>query len=686
MREICEEVKTNFLLSSYDVNCNRAFPDARDGLKPGQRACLWDMYKHGYTSNKPHVKSAKISGSVVALWHPHSNVAVYETFARMSQPFTNNLPEVDFHGSNGNEILGPYPASERYTESRLAGIAEDGILAGVEKDTVDMQLNFSEDQYWPTVFPSVFPRLLVNGSKGIGVSLAQLHLPHNLLETIDVITKYVNTGEVDCDYTPDFPTGGTLVDITQVQKINKTGKGKVTLEAKYHIKGREVIFTELCYQTYVEPIIEQIKEKLETGAIFGVVGVDNKSDKDGVRLSITLSRSANQEEVIENILSQTDLRKSYSANQYAVVENGPKLLGLEQQLKIYVDHNLECIVREKKYDREKAAKRLQIILALLEARRHITEVIDIIKEQDNPKEYLMDKYLWDGEQVKAVLGMPISSLSNIDTKKLEKEREEKESTIIQCDKIIDSSKRQKAEFLKRLGHLGKKYGTPRKTQINPKETVVPKTKKKSKETKEVAIVFVPQGSYVQKYEVNRVPSSDYFTCKEDELILLFSSQNKYYRLGVKDIPFTQKGERGTAVRPLLNALDDERIIYARPNRCDSKEFPLLFAYENGKIKLVELQQFIGTRRNVRGIKVSPDETKVVELRAAKGNYCELRTALGFGLTFDLKDLPLFSLKRRAGKGINLREGDSLVGARIVDKTDQGKVQKPGGKGKAVRSD
>ena len=204
--DVIQEVEQNFIDSSYDVNTNRAFPDVRDGLKPGQRCILWEMYTKKYTSNKPHVKSAKIDGGVAALWWPHGTTAIYETFARMSQPFTNNVPEIDFHGANGNIILGGDAiAADRYTEARLSSLTEDYMLKGVDKNTVPMTLNFSEDEYMPKVLPSVFPRLLVNGAQGIGVSVANTWLPHSLSETCNLVINYLKTNELNTlEYYPDF--------------------------------------------------------------------------------------------------------------------------------------------------------------------------------------------------------------------------------------------------------------------------------------------------------------------------------------------------------------------------------------------------------------------------------------------------------------------------------------------------
>ena len=231
--DICDELKQNFIDFAYEANSQRAFPDARDGLKPGQRACLWEMFQKGYSSSKPHVKSAKIDGGVAATWWPHGTTAIYETFARMSQPWVNNIPAVDFHGSTGNIVIGSAPAADRYTEARLNKPIEEGMFSGIKKKNVPMILNFSEDEEWPEVLPALFPRLIVNGSQGIGVTVAQTWIPHNLGEIIDIIKKYLNDGEIDYDnIAPDFPTGGIITNQSEMADPYKTGKGTIKLRGK----------------------------------------------------------------------------------------------------------------------------------------------------------------------------------------------------------------------------------------------------------------------------------------------------------------------------------------------------------------------------------------------------------------------------------------------------------------------
>ena len=375
--DVCDELSQNFIDFAYEANSERAFPDARDGLKPGQRACLWEMYSKGYTSKKPHVKSAKISGGTIASWWPHGDVAIYETFARMSQPWINNLPEVDWHGSNGNIVIGSAPASSRYTEARLSKVVEDGMLQGLKKNNVPMQLNFSEDAEWPTVLPAVLPRLLINGSQGIGVTIANTWIPMNFVEVSDVIKNYITTGEVDTTKPLiDFPSKGIIINSKDLHIIHETGKGKVVLRGRAEVTDKSILITELPYQVYVEPFIESVRKLIETDEIKGIKNIYNKTDKKHLLIEIECD---NPNGILKGLYNKTDLQKSYSANQWALVGKTPQLLTLKDYIQIYVEHNLECIRREIQFDLDKAEARMHIVDGLLKALEDIDNIIKLIK-------------------------------------------------------------------------------------------------------------------------------------------------------------------------------------------------------------------------------------------------------------------------------------------------------------------
>ena len=410
------ELSQNFIDFSHEANCQRAFADARDGLKPGQRACLWEMFVKGYSSSKPHVKSAKIGGGTVASWWPHGTTAIYDTFARMSQSWINNIPEVDWHGANGSIQISGEPAADRYTEARLAKSTEEGLLQNIKKHNVDMKLNFSEDDEWPEVFPALYPRLMVNGCQGIGSTIANVWLPHSLDELAVSIEEYLATGTIDYSkLAPSFPTGGIIINQKDLSAIYKTGKGKVVLRGKTEVKGNKILITEVPYQVYVEPFIEQVKTLVDKEEIKGIVNILNKSSRK--ELLIEIECDGNIATVLNQLYAKTDLQKSYNANQYALVGKTPKFLTYKEYLDIYLQHNYDCIKKEFQHDLEKSKKRLEIVEGLIRALEDIDNIIALIKASASSADAiknLIAKYSFSEVQAKAIVDMKLGRLAHLE--------------------------------------------------------------------------------------------------------------------------------------------------------------------------------------------------------------------------------------------------------------------------------
>lgn len=687
-----QEIQQNFIDSSYDVNANRAFPNVRDGLKPGMRACLWEMWTKKYTSNKPHVKSAKIDGGVAALWWPHGTTALYETFARMSQPFTNNIPEVDFHGANGNIILGGDAlAADRYTEARLAKITEEGMFAGINKKNVPMVLNFSEDEEWPQYLPAVFPRLLVNGSQGIGVSLAQTWLPHNFTETANLILDYIKTGELQEDtYYPDFPTGGTIINKDELAIINKTGKGKVIVDAKYRIEGNEIIFYEMPYQVYIEPVIEKIKEAVEKGELVGLADVINKSDKKNIALVVECQKGFAPEKVVENLFRTTPLRSQYNANQNAIVSKTPVLLTLKEVVDIYIEHNCECIQKEHKYDLDAAQARLEILNGLLSALANIDDIISIIRNSDNAakaKETLKDKYDFTENQAKAILDMKLSKLAKLDGIELENEQQEKEELVKYCTMVVSSLEKQKDILSERLTNLVNKFGDKRRTEIKQKTIVKTSITKTEKEevVENVVITFNPLG-YLQNIPLAayRKNSFEAFKITNKDLILLFSNQGRFFRVSPKDIKTCTPKDKGTAIGAILSLEKGEKIIAAFDSIINEKRPYILFAMENGYVKKTEKVEYIGTTRNIKGMVATKlKDCEIVSIQETNGNDIMLLTKEDYRIRFAADEVRASGKSSLGVIGIKLGADDIVVDAKILEKTDKTDIltTKRAGKGK-----
>lgn len=681
-------VQQNFIDSSYDVNCNRAFPSVKDGLKPGQRCILWEMYTKKYTSDKPHVKSAKIDGGVAALYWPHGTQAIYETFARMSQPFTNNVPEVDFHGANGNVILGGDAiAADRYTEARLSKITEEFMLNGIEKNTVPMVLNFSEDEYMPVVLPSYFPRLLVNGAQGIGVSIANNWLPHNLKETINLIGKYVKTGKFEAEeYYPDFPTGCTIVNKDELSSINETGKGKVIVEATYTIDGNEITFTEMPYQVYIEPLIVKIKELIESEDLIGIKDVYNKSDKNGIALVVECQRGYAAEKVLQQLFQSTPLRSQYNVNQNGIISKTPVLLNLQQTVDEYLFHCFECLKREAEYDKNLAAQRKEILEGLKFALTNIDIIIEIIRgsnDKANAANGLKNEFNFTDKQIKSILSMPLMKLTKLDTQSIEKELTEKNEIIAKCDLILNDKKELDKVFLKKLKDMDKKYGTPRRTKVVQKE--ITKTKKAkssaSKEIRNFVIVFNPLG-YLQKVSPSKFKNNGFaaFSIAEDRMIALFSNKGKFYRISPADIKECGPKDKGTAIGAIINLDKDEKIIYAHDNYFrDSKPY-LMFAMADGKVKKCEGKQFAKGVRNKRGIVAAKTDVDIVSIQETNGCIVTL-TSSKREISFKADSVRASSIRSGGMCGIKLDDDDKIVSMTITEPQNfTGKIANKGGRG------
>ena len=574
--EFTQELHQNFIDFSYEANSQRAFADARDGLKPGQRACLWEMYDKGYTSNKPHVKSAKISGGVIANWWPHGDTAIYDTFARMSQSWINNIPEVSWHGANGSQIISGEAAASRYTEARLSKAIEEGMLFNIKKHNVPMIKNFSEDAEWPEVLPAILPRLMINGCQGIGVTIANVWLPHNLKDLWDHIMVYLQEGRIETDNLyPDFPSGGIIINKKDIHTIYETGKGKVILRAKTEIKNNSIIITEFPYQVYVEPWIESVKKLITDGTISNIENIYNRSNhKNGILVEVECT--INPDQVLNQLFKNTDLQKSYNANQFALVGKTPKLLNLKEYFDIYINHNLKCIIKENEFDLTKAKDKAEIIEGLLKALEDIDNIIALIKASESAataKVSLISKYDFTERQAKAIVDMKLGRLAHLEGVELNKEAEDLNDKIFMLHQILDNQDEQIGILKVRLQGLVNKYGDARRTELTQIE-VTKEEKEKAEVVPEDVVVIVNNLN-----EVKRIPKKSFKvqhrrgvgvkTASESTRIMLatntvdtlmiFTSEGKMYRLNVDKIPEGTNASRGVNLKTILK-LDDKEVI------------------------------------------------------------------------------------------------------------------------------
>ena len=675
--ELTKELSQNFLDFSHEVNYQRAFADARDGLKPGQRACIWEMYQKGYKSNKPHVKSAKISGGVIANWWPHGDTAIYETFARMSQKWINNIPEIDWHGANGSVQISGEPAASRYTEARLTKIVEEGMLANINKNTVPMKPNFSDDDKWPVVLPAIFPRLMVNGCQGIGSTIANVWLPHSFTEMANIIDKYVSTGEIDYDnIAPSFPSGGIIINKKELPIIYKTGKGKAILRGKAEIKNNYIIITEIPYQVYVEPLIEEIKKYAVEEENSGIEDVINKSSKN---ICIEIECSSNPAAILKKLYSKTSLQKSFNANQYALTDKGvPALLTLKDYLDIYVNHNIKCIINETQFDLDKAIDRLEIVNGLLRALEDIDNIIALIKGSENAtaaKENLIKKYQFTENQAKAILAMRLSSLAKLEKVELEQEAKELENKIKDFKDILANDNRQKDILKSRLADLVKKYGDARRTELTHIE-IKPEEKIIEEVVPEDCVVILSQNG-----DIKRIPKNSFkvqrkngkgVKTKDDVImstistntidnLLLFTKKGKMFKIIVDEVPVGTNASKGVHVGTLINMEhDDEVIAITSLARSNTAKYVVFFT-KQGLMKKTFLDEYTKVKRStgIAAIKINEGDS-IANVEFINEENILVITKNGMSIHFESKNVNPIGRIAAGVKTIKLDENDEVV--------------------------
>lgn len=699
---ILDELHDNFVDYAYEVNSQRAFPSVVDGLKPGQRACLWEFYIKGYNSNKPHVKSAKASGGIIGSWWPHGDSAIYETFARMSQPWINNIPEIDWHGANGSIKGGPEPASARYTEARLSKPAEEGFFKNIKKNTVKMIPNFSEDEEWPEVFPAIFPRLFVNGSQGIGYTIANCWLPGNLNEFFEKVKQYLDTEDIDCENIyPDFPTGGIIINKDELESIYLTGRGRVILRAKTEIQGNNILITELPYQVYVEPLINSIKDLVNKEEINGIKDIYNKCDKNNLLVEIECDGSPKA--VLNKLFSMTELQKTYNANQYAMITKVPELLNLKQYIETYVAHNIDCLTKAHEYDLKEIEDRLEILNGLLKALENIDNIIKLIKESESSadaKQNLIKTYEFTENQAQAILDMRLAKLAHLEAIELNKEKVELDNEAKNHRAALGDKEIVKTEFKEALGNFVTKYGYKRKTLV----TQVDEPKDEEKEIinvePEQCMVVMSESGYIK-----RIPISSFHAQKrngigiktQDDItmatirtntidnLLVFTDKGQLYKLLVNDIPVGTNAAKGTSIKALVEMGADEKVetIYSIYRGTEAKF--VVFVTQNGMIKKTPLEDYAGVRKKkgLAAIKLKDDDS-LVDVLILKDEDIIIGTAGGKVIRINSDDIGISSRISQGLKGIKL-DGDDYVTslAAVRDLTDDVAVFTSKGYGKRV---
>ncbi|MCZ4243759.1 DNA gyrase subunit A [Pedobacter punctiformis] len=690
-----EQMKSAYIDYSMSVIVSRALPDVRDGLKPVHRRVLYGMLDLGVTSNKPHKKSARIVGEVLGKYHPHGDASVYFTMVRMAQDWSLRYPMVDGQGNFGH-IDGDSPAAMRYTEARFSKIAEE-MLADINKDTVDFQLNFDDTLQEPTVLPAKIPNLLVNGSSGIAVGMATNMAPHNLTEVIDGVVNYIDNRDITIEElmkfvkAPDFPTGGIIYGYTGVKEAFETGRGRIVMRAKAEIenaKDREVIIvTEIPYQVNKAQMIERTAELVGEKKLEGISNIKDESNKDGIRIVYEIKRDANASIVLNNLYKYTALQTSFSVNNIALVKGRPQMLNLKDLIVHFVDHRHDVIVRRTKYELAEAEKRAHILEGYLIALDHLDEVIKLIRASETPEEArvgLMEKFGLSDIQARAILDMTLRRLTGLERDKIKEEYAELMKTIEYLKSILDDEGLRMQIIKDELEEIKQKFGDERRT------TIVHSAEDMSMEDfidDEEVVITISHEGYVKRTAATEFRAqgrggkgSKGSTSRNEDFIehmlvatnhnymLFFTEAGRCFWLRVYEIPEGSRTSKGRAIQNIINIPKEEKIkAYIKVKNLKDQEYLennfIIMCTKKGTIKKTSLEAYSRPRVNgINAININ-DGDQLLEACLTNGES-EIVMALRSGRAIRFNEKTVRPMGRTATgvRGVTLgHEKDEVVG-------------------------
>lgn len=691
--KVKEELEKSFIAYAMAVNVSRAIPDVRDGLKPVHRRIIYAMGNNlGLYNDKPFRKSATIVGEVMGKFHPHGDSAIYDALVRLAQDFTINCPLVDGHGNFGS-IDGDPPAASRYTEARLTKIAGE-MLNGINQETVDFYPNFDGREMQPTVLPSRFPNLLVNGSDGIAVGMATNIAPHNLCEVINGIIALIDNPEITIDElmkyipAPDFPTKGIVLGGKGVRQMYETGKGTFIIRAKTEIEEehdrQKIVITEIPYQVNKAKLIIQIADMVKAKRIEGISDIREESDRTGMRIVIDIKRDANAQVVLNTLFKLTQLQISFGAINLALVNGTPKVLNLKEILVNYLEFQKEVITRRTKFELDKAEARAHILKGLVIAQANIDEVIRQIKlsnDKADAVERLTRLFELDEKQANAILDMRLQKLTGLEVEKLKQELQEVEGLIKQYKEILSSELRVLEIIKGDLIDIKTKYGVPRKTEISydyssidigdliPKETVVLSL------THDGYIKRMPVSDYKSQHRggmgviAHKTKEEDfveniYITSSHDDL-LCFSTKGRVYTIKAYEVPEAQKQAKGRAMVNLLQVDKDERITTIIPLKADATG-NLMMATRHGLIKKTPVSEFASIRKGGKiAIKLNDDDELISVYLTTGDNEVLIASSEGKCIRFNEKFVRTMGRDTMGVKAMKLNENEVIVDMTII---------------------
>ncbi|HDR68146.1 MAG TPA: DNA gyrase subunit A [Bacteroidaceae bacterium] len=689
-----EEMKSAYIDYSMSVIVSRALPDVRDGLKPVHRRVLFGMQELGLYSNRTFKKSARIVGEVLGKYHPHGDSSVYDAMVRMAQPWSLRYPLVNGQGNFGS-VDGDSPAAMRYTEAKLEKIAEE-IMADMDKNTVDFQLNFDDSLEEPTILPTKIPTLLINGTSGIAVGMATNMPPHNLSDAVDAIVAYIDNNDIEISEltgiikAPDFPTGGIIYGYNGVREAYETGKGKIVIRAKTEIEvtesGREkIIVTEIPYQVNKAEMIKKTADLINEKKIEGISYINDESDKHGLRIVIILKKEASAHVVLNNLLKYTQLQSTFNVNNIALVKGRPRTLNLKQIIMHFVNHRHEVVMRRTEYLLDQAEKRAHILVGLLKALDHIDEVIALIRGSQTPEEAktgLMEKFDFSEVQAKAILEMRLQRLVGLEREKLREEYGELMKQIEYYKNVLSDESLRMQIIKDELLEIKEKYGDERRTEMVPDEG---EFNPEDFYADEEMVITISKLGYIKRtplYEFrtqNRggVGAKGSTTRDEDFMvnmfvatmhntILFFTELGKCYWLKVYRIPEGTRSSKGRAIQNLIN-IDAEDAVKTFVNVKDLKDINyisnnfIILGTKKGIIKKTKLEAYSRPRQNgINAIIVREGDT-LLEARLTDGDM-EIMMAVKSGKAIRFHENTVRPVGRTASgvKGITLGGKDDKV--------------------------
>ncbi len=696
---IVQEIKDSFIDYSMSVITSRALPDLRDGLKPVHRRILFSMYQSGYTFDKQHKKCARIVGDVMGKFHPHGDSSIYDALVRMAQDFSFRYPLVDGHGNFGN-MDGDGAAAMRYTEARMAKITNE-LLRDLNKDTVNMTPNFDELEEEPTVLPSRFPNILVNGTMGIAVGMATNIPPHNLGEVIDGCVAYIDNPNIDTDGLmqhikgPDFPTGAIILGNSGIRKAYETGRGTITIRSKASIEEKNgkysIIFDEVPYGVNTLELKNKVAELVHNKIIDGIA--DYHSDlKDGIKITITLKKDANPQVVLNNLYKHTAFQTTYGIILLMIDQGVPKTLGLRDIISKYIDFQKEVIIRRTQFDLKKAQDRVHILEGLKIALDHIDEVIKVIRgsrTDDDARDGLMSKFGLDEIQANAILEMRLRRLTGLEKEKIEEELADLLQKIEEYKAILASEEKVLAIIRSELLEIKDKYADERRTHIDM--TAIEYIEDESLIPEENIMIALTNKGYIKRTTSDTFKSQNrggvgvkgMATNEEDfvehllnlsthDYVLFFTNKGKVYRLKGYEIPEFSRQSKGIPVINLLQIDKDESInSLIRISPEDDTYKYLLFATKKGIVKKTAISEFDNIRTNGKICITLRETDELISVRKTTGNdLVLLGSSSGRMVKFTEDALRVMGRTASGVRGINLGEDNTCIGAEVAKDEDK----------------